>query len=56
MSATDGSWHRICATWESVTRSWQLLKNDVVMAAGQDLQRGMAFFLHNPIINEDCEI
>lgn len=40
ISATDGSWHHICATWESVTGSWQLLKNGVVVAAGQDLQRG----------------
>lgn len=43
ISATDGRWQHICATWESVTGSWQLLKNGEVAAAGQDLQRGMIF-------------
>lgn len=43
ISATDGSWHHICATWNSVTGSWQLLKNGVIVAAGQDLQRGRTF-------------
>lgn len=33
----------MCATWNSVTGSWQLLKNGVIVAAGQDLQRGRTF-------------
>ncbi|XP_078366844.1 neuronal pentraxin-2-like [Oculina patagonica] len=40
ISGTDGRWHHICATWESVAGSWQLLKNGVVAVAGRDFVTG----------------
>lgn len=40
VSAIDGKWHHICATWENRAGSWKLYKDGVVAAQGQGLQNG----------------
>ena len=40
VSAIDGKWHHICATWENTAGSWKLYKDGAIAAQGQGLQSG----------------
>ena len=40
VSANDGRWHHICATWENTAGSWKLYKDGAVGDQGQGLQKG----------------
>ncbi|KAL9979429.1 hypothetical protein ACROYT_G017100 [Oculina patagonica] len=40
VSAIDGRWHHICATWENTAGSWKLYKDGVVADLGQGLKKG----------------
>ena len=40
VSAADGKWHHICATWENTAGSWKLYKDGVVVELGQGLKKG----------------
>ncbi|XP_020610724.1 neuronal pentraxin-2-like [Orbicella faveolata] len=40
VSAIDGKWHHICATWENMAGSWKLYKDGAVADQGQGLQKG----------------
>lgn len=40
VSANDGKWHHICATWENTAGSWRLYKDGKVEAAGKGLRKG----------------
>ena len=40
VSANDGKWHHICATWENTAGSWKLYKDGKVGAAGKGFQTG----------------
>lgn len=40
ISAIDGGWHHICATWENTAGSWKLYKDGVVASHGQGLKKG----------------
>ncbi|XP_078367115.1 neuronal pentraxin-2-like isoform X2 [Oculina patagonica] len=37
VSANDGKWHHICATWENTAGSWKLFKDGMVAASGKGL-------------------
>ena len=45
VSAIDGKWHHICATWENTAGSWKLYKDGVVVELGQGLQKGTQIIL-----------
>ena len=38
MSANDGKWHHVCASWENVAGSWKLYKDGLVAAHGDSLK------------------
>ncbi|XP_078367069.1 neuronal pentraxin-2-like [Oculina patagonica] len=40
VSANDGKWHHICATWENTAGSWNLFKDGKVAASGKGLKTG----------------
>ncbi|KAL9978962.1 hypothetical protein ACROYT_G016548 [Oculina patagonica] len=40
VSANDGYWHHICATWENKAGSWKLYKDGVSQASGSGLKTG----------------
>ena len=40
VSANDGKWHHICASWENTAGSWKLHKDGVVAAQGTGLKTG----------------
>ncbi|KAL9979376.1 hypothetical protein ACROYT_G017030 [Oculina patagonica] len=40
LSANDGKWHHICATWENSAGSWKYYKDGVKGAEGTGLQAG----------------
>lgn len=40
MSANDGKWHHICASWENTAGSWKFYKDGDVKAEGVDFQTG----------------
>ena len=40
VSAIEGKWHHICATWENTAGSWKLYKDGAVANQGQGLQKG----------------
>ena len=40
VSANDGKWHHICATWENTAGTWKLYKDGKVGAAGKGLKTG----------------
>ncbi|XP_078367074.1 neuronal pentraxin-2-like [Oculina patagonica] len=40
VSANDGKWHHICATWENTAGSWSLYKDGKVAASGKGLNTG----------------
>ncbi|XP_078366330.1 neuronal pentraxin-2-like [Oculina patagonica] len=40
VSATDGKWHHICASWENTAGSWKFYKDGDVRAQGSDLKTG----------------
>ena len=52
ISAVDGIWHHICATWENTAGSWKLFKDGVVAADGQGLNRGERITIKPHIWNE----
>ena len=35
VSANDGQWHQICATWENSAGSWKMYKDGKVAASGK---------------------
>jgi len=43
VSANDGKWHNICATWENTKGSWKLYKDGVVKNGGDDFKKGSYF-------------
>ncbi|KAL9985287.1 hypothetical protein ACROYT_G007668 [Oculina patagonica] len=40
VSANDGKWHHICATWENTAGSWKLFKDGKLGASGTDFKTG----------------
>ena len=40
MSASDGEWHHICASWENTVGSWKFYKDGIVKAQGGDFKIG----------------
>ncbi|KAM7449188.1 Neuronal pentraxin-1 [Porites harrisoni] len=40
VSANDGQWHQICATWENSAGSWKMYKDGKVAASGKGLKTG----------------
>jgi len=40
VSAIDGKWHHICATWENTAGSWKFYKDGAVADQGQGLRKG----------------
>jgi len=40
ISANDGFWHHICASWESKAGSWKIYKDGVSQAKGSGLKTG----------------
>ena len=63
VSANDGKWHHICATWENTAGSWKLYKDGKVGAAGRGLKRGdysrviywiSIMRLNSPHSHKDC--
>ena len=40
VSAKDGKWHHICATWENTAGSWRWFKNGRAVGSGNGLKRG----------------
>ncbi|XP_078367068.1 neuronal pentraxin-2-like isoform X2 [Oculina patagonica] len=40
VSANDGKWHHICATWENTAGLWNLYKDGKVAASGKGLKTG----------------
>ena len=40
VSANDGKWHHICATWENTAGSWKLYQDGKVAASGKSLKTG----------------
>ncbi|KAL9978961.1 hypothetical protein ACROYT_G016546 [Oculina patagonica] len=40
VSANDGYWHHICASWENKAGSWKLYKDGVSQASGSGLKTG----------------
>lgn len=41
VSAIDGKWHQICATWENTNGTWKLYKDGVVADLGHGLKKGI---------------
>ncbi|XP_078360290.1 uncharacterized protein LOC144644633 isoform X2 [Oculina patagonica] len=40
VSANDGKWHHICATWENTAGSWKLFKDGKLGDSGTDFETG----------------
>lgn len=40
MSANDGKWHHICASWENTAGSWKFYKDGTVRAQGGGFKTG----------------
>ncbi|XP_078353452.1 uncharacterized protein LOC144638135 [Oculina patagonica] len=40
VSANDGKWHHICATWDNTAGSWKLFKDGKQGASGTDFKKG----------------
>lgn len=40
VSANDGNWHHICATWENGGGAWRFYKDGVCYAKGINLKKG----------------
>lgn len=40
ISANDGDWHQICATWENVNGEWKLYKDGKMEKTGTGLKTG----------------
>ena len=40
ISANDGFWHHICASWENKAGSWEIYKDGVSLASGAILNTG----------------
>jgi len=40
VSANDGKWHHICATWENAAGSWRLYKDGIIGKNGSGLKTG----------------
>lgn len=46
VSAIDGKWHHICATWENTAGSWKFYKDGAVADQGQGLRKGNILGVH----------
>lgn len=40
VSANDGQWHQICATWENVNGEWKLYKDGKMVKTGTGFKKG----------------